>query len=355
MFFTSATPLISRAIALIPAILIASFGALGASGGAFAQNIALGAPVQVMDNKAGMPIFTINLPQGWTYTSDSIWDANADVKVNFSMQAKSPDGMESLSIFPNILFSFRPVMAPVQYAHFVVEQMKKTNPQFAAMNYRIVSARDVPVPAQVQAQAARMNASIASAKVVGEFIDNGVPKTEVLDVQISASRGQGPSIWNASMSAMSGKRGNPDFLERKMATILGTRRMNPQWAQRKDAMIQQWQQADSRTLAAQSAALARQRQENARVNQQILDSQRAAADRRMDSMVRRIDMQTDGILGRDNRTNPYTGRQFKSDVNVEHVWVNSDNKAIGTNNPDYNPNIDSSVGGGDWKRAPKGY
>lgn len=352
-----------------PHLLLAVAAAiLVASSGAFAQGVQLGAPVLVMDPKAGMPMFSIQLPPGWTYTSDSIWDRKANPMVNFSMEAKSPDGMEGLTIFPKMGFTDAPgmpgslkVMTPTQFIHFFVEQMKKTNPQFAALNYRIVQAQDLPVPPEHARMAQANMTSVALGRAVGEYVENGVPKTAATRIVITSMGDNRVRSWIVSMGTLSGKRGSPEYLDQKIVAIDDSVRMNPQWEQKKAAMLQQYVNQNASETAgivsntlAQSRAAQRQREEMNRIHQQREEERRATFSRRAEANSRAMERGTDVLTDRDNRTNPYTGEQFKSDVNTEHVWVSSDGRRIDSNNSTYNPNYDSNVSG-DWRPAPKGY
>jgi hypothetical protein len=351
-------------VAFASAIFSASFGI---AGNTHAQG--LGAPVQVMDPKAGMPIFVISLPQGWTHGFDSTWDRRASPFVNFRFSARSPDGIEAYTILP--AQETKTAVSPSRFGRSFIEQNKKNNPRVAALNYRIVEAKDYPVSAQEQAQAAQRNMRLAKGGIRSEYTENGVAKTEMMSIQVLSGGSGIGSAHLVTMEAISGRRGD-DTLARKMIAITNSRRMNPQWEQRYAAMTQQYlaensrdiqaslanQQAQWKTLQAQQQAQgeAMRQQMDARIKEQ--DAARAAIRERSETWDaargRVSERQTDAIAGRDNRENPYDGTQFKSDVNTEHVWVNKDNKAIGANDSTYNPNYDSSRSG-DWKLAPKGY
>ncbi|MDR1661466.1 MAG: hypothetical protein LBR95_03435 [Azoarcus sp.] len=362
-----------KAAAFAAAILAASLGA----GGASAQGFNL-APVQVMDPKAGLPIFTIGLPPGWTYSADSVWDRRFNPSVNFHMSAKSPDGTETFTIFPVLGFvdgisgvQNQKVMMPSQFGHYYIDRLKRSDPQFAALNYRIVEARDHAI----HPQAAQRNMRIAEGTIKGEYTENGVPKTEMILITIFSGVSNGITTWGANLVAISGKRGNDNALAQKLTAIWSSRRMNPQWEQRQAAMIQQHlaenareqqaglanQQAQWNTLKerqlAQGEAMRRQQEERMKTQERINAARQGVISGRADALGRNMEKSTDAIVGRDNRINPYDGTQFKSDVNTGNVWVNEHGQRIGTNDSTYNPNYDSNVSGsgGEYRQAPKGY
>jgi hypothetical protein len=338
---------------LFTAIFIASFG-VGV--GVSAQDFNL-IPVQAMDPKTGIPIFSISLPPGWAYTADSIWDYN----IGYTMSAKSPDGIETFTILPDQRMNAP--MTPSQFGRFFIGQLQKTNPQFAALNYRIVEVWDYPVAPEEQAEMAHLSQMTgismrqARGMIKGEYTENGIPKIEWLWIKTIFGGGTGTAV----LVGMNGRKGNDDVLEKKLVAIYGSMQENPQWVQRANAARQQNFAAESQREAAKTAGLkARmdanqaQQQEINRVQAQIRGTQREVANIHSNTLGRTSDMTVDTVRGEDNRTNPHTGQTFKSDVNTGHVWVNEHGQRIDTNDSTYNPNHDSRVSG-DWRQAPKGY
>ena len=57
----------------------------------------------------------------------------------------------------------------------------------------------------------------------------------------------------------------------------------------------------------------------------------------------------DGIWERQNMTDS-NGKQYKVDGYDNNVWKNQNNETIGTDNPNWNPNIDNSTNGDNWEQ-----
>ncbi|MDR1708765.1 MAG: hypothetical protein LBS70_03505, partial [Candidatus Accumulibacter sp.] len=298
---------------------------------------ARGAPVTVMDPKAGMPIFTIDLPPGWTYSFDSIWDRRANPYVNFSFSAQSPDGIERYTILP--AQAIQTAMPPLQFARSFIERLQKSEPRFAALNYRIVEAEDRPVPPQTQAQLAQKNVKMAAASIRGEYTENGVAKTELMLVRIMYAAANSNMVI---MEAISGRRGNENALTQKMVAISTSRRNNPQWEQRQAAMNQQYLAENTREMQAGLANQQRQwdqvkaqqqaqdkvfrQQMDARMQQQ--DAQRAAirqqAERRMESSARVNQGAIDAIKN-ENVYRDSSGGTFRDTDKYKYIYTNPTN------------------------------
>jgi hypothetical protein len=189
-----------------------------------------GKRVEVMDPKMHIPIFSIELSQGWTHTADSTWDRKTDPFITYSMSARSPDGLETLTILP--VYAIDAPMTPSQFGRFFIEQAKKTHPPFAALNYRIVEAWDFPPDPQSQDQV-----KLAKGAITGEYTENGVAKSEVVWISIS-SDGTAKSL--AQWVALSGKRGDYEYLAQKMATLWNSLWMNPRWLELEAVMRQEF-------------------------------------------------------------------------------------------------------------------
>jgi hypothetical protein len=327
-----------------------------------------------MDPQVGLPALSIAIPQGWTHQFQSTWNKNSDPMVSFSFETQEPAGagkfyMSPVQQFYDVpqrqgqMLQYLKLMPPGQAFEYMVNLMNQKDPKSRAKGYRIVESQDFP---PTEANGGRNSNSA----ILAEFTENGVQKQELVYVMMRALPVPSGTAWSLSWSGLQDRKGVPqEALGKRYVAISQSVQFFPQWQQRQATVMAQWsnekkQQSDqnlaqSRQMLKQSEQALHQSSVNlSRQIQATGEATRQANmdrfNRRMESKERVSEMQTDATTGRDNRINPYTGRQFKSDVNVEHVWVSSDGRTIGANDSTYNPNYDSNVSG-DWKLAPKGY
>jgi hypothetical protein len=355
--------LISRAIALAPAILIASFGAAGMANAQpsmqqqqFQQAAGGLQTIQVMDPQVGLPAMTIAIPQGWTHQFQSIWNKNSDPMVSFSFEAQEPGGAGKFYMIPMQNFYdipqlygqtpfFQKPMPPRQAFEYMLNLASQKDPKFRAMGYRIVQFQDAP---PVNVNGSRSSTST----ILAEFTENGAQKQEVVDVIVTVSPKSSGTTWSLFWYGLQDRKGlPPKTLADRLAAISRTVQILPQWRQQQVAFSAQGSAeviAKSNAIRDQGNAMTRQLEAQSDAARQ---ANMASFRRRMESKERVTNMTVEAIK-KENVYRDSSGRTFTDSNNPKHIWTNPNNdRKIYSDDSTYNPNADNRVNNVQWGEA----
>ena len=316
--------------------------------------------VEVFDQNAGCCIFSINLPAGWTHKFQSQWNRNAMPMVMYSFIAESPDKSSTFAVLPSVIYFDSPMsngkisgfmkpMSPAEYAEYVIGSMTKMS-GYENMTYQFIKE----YPANSAQQPVIPGATTKVSAFAYDLHVNGKTNTMLLKITVAYmpdkyNQGQSYALntWGADAIVFTAPKGNPETISQTSTAILNSIKLNPQWQNKVQSTTQAWNLENQKINANQTAQIQAANDYQFKTQQQVFKN-------RSDAQSRVMNRMTDTVVGRDNRINPYTGEQFKSDTNYNHVWVNSNGETIQTNNTTYNPNYDANRSG-DWSQAPEGY
>ncbi len=177
-------------------------------------------------------------------------------------------------------------------------------------------------------------------------------KSSIVVVRHQVGQDQQGTMWGYVCNMMEAN--TSSFEQAKQAYLYGltNTQINPQWIQacyQRDAQIAQRSNAGHQTRMGQIKAFGAAN--TARYNERS----RASDARHNDYMNRQRSSDksqaayVDGIWDRRNMTNG-NGDQVKVDGYDKTVWMNENNQYIGTDNPNWNPNIDNITNGGNWEQ-----
>ncbi len=306
--------------------------------------------VSAMDAKAGLEAFSINIPQGWTHTLDTVWNQKNNPMVNFQFNAKSPDGIANVGISPIFMFYDMPVMNGKNFMYHSVMKPKeaftyfmdlyaKNDPKMASKGYKIVNSYDLP---ETQEGVYKTYESY----LLANYTEDGIDKHEIVHAIVKVNN-QYPAMpsWQLTTYYSNDKRSTPlKEIAGRLKPIISTINPNPQWLQKKEAQVGQW--------VAQNAQDTKIRQGQIQAQNEMFQARQNVYKNRQDSSERISNMQINALTGKSDYTNTTTGQTFKDDNSSKYIYTNpTNNERIYTNDSTYNPNSDINVNSVDWSQA----
>ncbi len=181
---------------------------------------------------------------------------------------------------------------------------------------------------------------------------NSNGKSSIAIVRHQVSQDQLGQTWGYVINMLEAN--NSSFEAAKQAYIYGliNIQINPQWIQTNNQRDQQLAQQSNASHQNRMDAIKAQGQailNNGRINSQI-------SDMRHDSYMKQSGWSdagqskyVDGIWERRNMTDN-NGNQYKVDGYDNNVWMNGNNEYIGTDNPNWNPNVDNLTNDQNWNQ-----
>lgn len=177
--------------------------------------------------------------------------------------------------------------------------------------------------------------SYDAGSVTVEYEENGIRYTERIFAVIEDWGQAGAGMW-ANKETFGFRAPAAEFagLAPLFATIAGSVQINPQWLA-----------AEMRGQRQRAKTVANVQREVQQIEQQILEHRRRTNEEIQNDMFL-------NLMGQEEYVNPYTGETEVGTDQWAHRWVNKSGDVIYSDRDDYDPNQDSALRRGDFKRTP---
>ena len=313
---------------------------------------------QIMNKQFGIPVGAMPIPSTWKRSnntkenvffegpgnvkiyndvSNSFFYSNNAQRNQYAQQGGSQvKQVKSLERF--IVEDFKP-MAEQQGSRFIRQYPL---PQLAKFDKQLDSYLFKATPENKQYQC-----------MVTEWSDsNGKKSIVIFRYFITQYTAIGGMEWGYRISGMDASSGAYEEAKKSFINSIMNFQINPQWVQANNQYYQRMAQQQNAGHASRMGQIKAFGEANTRRH----NSRMAASDARhnayMSGQASSDASQAayvDGIWERQNMTDS-NGTQYKVDGYDNNVWKNQNNEYIGTDNTNWNPNIDNSTNGDNWEQ-----
>ncbi|MBS1545910.1 MAG: hypothetical protein JST38_19985 [Bacteroidetes bacterium] len=314
--------------------------------------------ITLPSNFAGIAMAQLQVPARWnvkTNASGSWYVDEPDLKVkDVNLQSFITPNSQMAQVYQQNGGKVRPAMTPEQ----VLQQ--DIAPQLRNQGYELIGSSDAPEVAR------------AAQPGMDGLYSNG-PQRNTCKANISTWRKgdqrmallmhwsmmetPGMANWNYYFTRLDAPAAR---FEQEKAALLAAKaslRYNPQYfaayAQSEQQKAGQSWAAHNQRMQTNQAAFDAQQRTHRETWGAINDASMSAYQDRMNSMDRQQNATINAIRGEQDAINPYTGEQGKIQSGQDQYWMNSDGQYIGTNDPNYDPNVNSDWVD-QWRQAPAG-
>lgn len=176
-------------------------------------------------------------------------------------------------------------------------------------------------------------------------------------IHFTYSRSQYGNMSMYYLNQLSANAGAYEQAKKAYIYALANFKMNPQYIAAHNQREQQksqasWSAHNQRMRNNEAAFQARQKAHvdtyNS-MNQMSMD----AYNNRNNSSDRIQEQFVDGVWEQQNMIDPYTGENVKVEGYYNQYYMNNNNQYIGTDNYNYNPNLDPNLNNTEWRQAPQ--
>lgn len=182
--------------------------------------------------------------------------------------------------------------------------------------------------------------------------DNGIKSMLIIRYFTNQYTAIGGMDWGYTLNSVEAKKSHYEATKNAYINALVGMQVNPNWVR---ANNQYYAQKTQQGNAAHNQRMADI--ENAgRISRNTAATYSSISDSSHESWKRRNAMTDAGhekaVNGVWERSNMYdqNGTQYQVDGYNNQVWKNANNEAIGSNNPNWNPNIDNNTNGVNWEQ-----
>lgn len=317
----------------------------------------------------GMEAFRLLIPSGWEFQGGIFWGTNnPGMPAVAGFRAFNPQGSEALEVFPNLPFywSSDPMtqgMFPVGSYYFgnevrpplpalqTLEQLVLPRYRGQALGLRVVQREHLPNLAQ-QLQASNPPPGGAAMAADGgrlrlQYEQSGQTIEEDLYGVVEMNRMSIPGMfgvtemifWMADyLFSIRARTGQLEQFANLFMTMLRSFRTNPEWYARYMQVSQYMIQNQIQHI-----------QNVGQVSRMISQNSNQISDQLMDSFYQRQKVYdrisenfSQAIRGVDQYQDPFRGQGVELPGGYQHAWANNLGEYILSDDPNYNPNINSN-------------
>ena len=315
-------------------------------------------PYKIMSPQFGIPFGIMPIPQSW----------NKKSKNQENILFEGPNGVK---VYDEQFFTFSYHEDP-QRRYFM--QQNGTNVQPLKSLERVINedfkpflqnkgitfVRQYPLPQLAQNDKRFDNYLFKATPVnkqfqcmVTEWKDqNGNLSVGVVRYFISQYTSIGGIDWGYTINSLDASQGAYGNAKNALINALLKLQINPQWVKANNQHFSQLAQQNNANHQQRMASIKAQGQailNNGRINSSILDSNHESWKRRNAISDAGQANAVNGIWERSNMTDQ-SGNTYQVEGYDNNVWMNGNNEYIGTDNSNWNPNIDNATNGENWEQ-----
>jgi hypothetical protein len=203
----------------------------------------------------------------------------------------------------------------------------------------------------------KVDSTPSRARAIGTEWKHSSGKPFFMIIHLVSSEGSGLQTWYYWCSGLQADPEHFETARKQLLFGLANAHYNPEPIlaynrQEAERVGRSWAEHNQRMAANQAAFEASQRafvNRSSAINESIMQGWRernAASDRSHERFV-------DTITERTKVADTTTGQHYKVDSGANHYWMNQDGRYIGTDNADYNPNLDDVLNSQSWQQLEK--
>jgi len=321
----------------------------------------------IRDPKSGQVVSYVPYPQSWKAVSGP----------NGTQAFQGPNGISVRQLMPSEMYYFnvdpyvvqatgQRVANPVPVQQVLQQRVAPTMQQQGAKLTKQYSLPNIARRTQGLMQGALSRSRIQSFEVLASEWQKPNGKKVLVLISKTVMHSQGGSFWNANYSELEAPA--QVFEQAKEAFLYGQRnfQLDQQAAMAHNAKLQRQEQEANARLAASAAAhnakmanreaafQASQAQYRSTTND-ISDISMQGYWKRSEINDRMRSKEVDMIHERNTMVNPYTNQTMHVPSGYNQYYINPQGNVIGSNNANFNPNVNNQYNGTEWKKLPQGY
>lgn len=189
--------------------------------------------------------------------------------------------------------------------------------------------------------------------IVTEWEDkNGIKSLGIIRYFTTYYPTAGGMNWGYTLNALEAQKAVYEEAKKDYINALLNLQVNPNWIQKNNQFYAQKSQQSNTSHQQRMAAIRAQGQaliNTGNTYSSISDSNHESWKRRNAMTDAGHSKSVDAIWERSN-LNDQNGNQYQVDGYYNSVWMNSNNEYIGTNNTNWNPNVDNATNGINWEQ-----
>lgn len=246
---------------------------------------------------------------------------------------------------------------PTPPAQLVVQDLV---PRMRQIGFELTGQQDLPAVAQAEQRGLDGLYSVDQVrKTCLSNLSEWRKGDERVALMMHWSSFQSPDMvkWSYYLTRLNAPAARFDTEKQALVAAYSSLRYNPAYfaayAGGEQQQAQRSWAAHNQRMQANQATFDAQQQTHRETWGAINDASMGAYRDRMNSMDRMQNATINGIRGEQDAINPYTGEQGKIQSGYDQYWMNSDGQYFGTNDPNYDPNVNSDWVD-QWRQAPAG-
>ncbi len=320
----------------------------------------------------GLEAFSFLMPSDWNFEGGITWNPEqVAMPASNAFRVFNPAGQEEFEGFPNQCFfwstnsgllAINPpgskyfgsiVASPVDAGTALQEIIRRTRSQFSSL--KIISKSDLPELVEAlgirnQSQGPVMTEA-TGAKIRFSYVKNSIPMEEEIYGVVEQVKFPAQSLFGIQYNiwwyidyvfSFKGKAGQLEEQTKVFQAITSSFRINQQWQAKYNNVIEY--------LAQQQINRIRSIGEFSRTLSQMSDQMRSEQlqqyEQRSSVYDKVAQQHSDNMLGIERYYDPFEEREVQLPGGYNHAWCNNLGEYILTDNPNYNPNVESNL---TWK------
>lgn len=312
----------------------------------------------------GCEAFSMLIPADWKFEGGLLWRPHPAMPATGNWQVKSPNGIDELTGFPTLPFSWQPntiggAIFPIGSKYFgnevqptptsVSDCVKKyIIPRFRPNigNYKIISSKPVPQLTAVL-QAESKLGEIQTVRIRIEYQQNGKPVEEDIYSGLVIYRFPQFTLWildkNFSFKA---EKGTLDAKYRIFETMVGSIKLNLQWFNKYSQLVEaivKMKLQEIRNVGELSRIISQTNNEISEMRRSQYEAAQASSDRVSKTF-------SEYMRGTEEYYNPVEGKSVELPSGYNQVWTNNLGEYVLSNELNYNPNVGSNL---HWQQIQK--
>jgi len=320
----------------------------------------------------GLEAFSFLMPSDWRFEGGITWNPEqVAMPASNAFRVFNPAGQEEFEGFPNMCFFWSTnsgllatnppgskyfgsiVASPVKAGTALQEVIRNTRSQFPGL--KIISQSDLPELVEALGISSQSQGPVITeatgAKIRFSYVKNSIPMEEEIygvveqvKFPVQSFFGTQYNIWwyIDYVFSFKGKAGQLEGNTKIFQAITSSFRINQQWQAKYNNVIEY--------LAQQQINRIRSIGEFSRTLSQMSDQMRSDQlqqyEQRSSVYDKVAQQHSDNMLGIERYYDPFEEREVQLPSGYNHAWCNNLGEYILTDNPNYNPNVESNL---TWK------
>jgi hypothetical protein len=314
----------------------------------------------IVDDLAHAEAYRMLVPTGWKSEGKILWDVERKASpASLSVRSRNPDAPETFEFFPAPMFTWSPMLEqmgmrgrylgceiarPVDGPLVALRQIVIPRFRPGLLDAQVVASEELPKLAQAAAalySQPGIPGVVRAGRVRLQYTEGGVAVQEEFACIFVSHEGPTGALW--ALDQITAFKAKKDELDARMPVfrnMLFSLEPNLEWYADLEAATRILVEG----AAQEQAQIMKRVQIETQKNEAIRGTIRAEFESRQAAMARIHDnYDTKAVRGVQQHVNPFDGHTEQVPNEYAHAWVNPAGEHIFTNDPNYDPNVGSSL------------